>query len=45
VGVEQVVNEKKMDSEVQVNLGLDGSKMLRLWENDDQGLRGLEHMT
>jgi hypothetical protein len=31
--------KEKVDSEVWVNLGLDGLKMIRLWENDNQGLR------
>jgi hypothetical protein len=36
--------KEKVDSEVWVNLGLDGLKMIRLWENDNQGLRESKHM-
>jgi hypothetical protein len=36
--------ERKSDSKVQVHLGLDDLKMLRLWENDDQELRDPENM-
>jgi uncharacterized protein YpmB len=44
VGAHRILKEKNVESGLQVNLGLEGLKMIRLWDSEDQELKEPDHM-